>query len=94
MRSRIDDIDLIEGVATVREKKRDRSRELTFRRVPLTPVLKSVLTDWFNRHPGGQFTFCQTDTVPMSKAAMAKLFRRIVRDSEWAVRRRHLGGTR
>jgi integrase len=72
---------------TLREKKRDRSRETTFRRVPLTPFLKTVLSEWLGRHPGGQFTFCRTDGRPLREGSVGKLFRWIVRQSKWEVMR-------
>jgi hypothetical protein len=35
--------------------------------VPLTPLLKEVLKDWFDEHPGGPFLFCHGDVVSRSK---------------------------
>ena len=42
------DVDLAGSVVTIREKKRDKTK-LTTRRVPLTPLLKAVLTDRLKR---------------------------------------------
>ncbi len=58
LRSRRADIDLDAGVAVIREKKRVQGVSTT-RRVALSPFLVGVLKDWFTRHPGGPFTFCQ-----------------------------------
>ena len=43
LRSRVDDLDFEAGTITIREKKRDRSREMTFRSVPMSRGLKEVL---------------------------------------------------
>jgi hypothetical protein len=40
------------------EKKRDRSR-LTIRRIPRTPFLKDVLTDWMQPRGKGRMLFCK-----------------------------------
>lgn len=85
LRSRVDDIDFDADVITIREKKKDRSKDLTFRAVPLTPQLKQVLTGWFAVHPGGQMTFCRKANVPISAQRAAKTFRMMVDDSPWKV---------
>jgi|GEM_PF-4916060 len=43
LRSRVDDLDFEAGTGTIREKKRDRSREMTFRSVPMAGRLRAVL---------------------------------------------------
>jgi integrase len=35
-----------------------KSRKITFRHVDMTPLLASVMQEWFKQHPGGQFTIC------------------------------------
>lgn len=50
---------------TIREKKRVKGRETT-RRVPLSPFLAAVLTDWIAVHPGGAFLFCHAGFVERS----------------------------
>jgi integrase len=58
MRSQRLDFDLEGSVVTIREKKRVKGRNTT-RRVPMSPTLKTAITDWFeNEHPGGPHTFC------------------------------------
>jgi integrase len=66
LRLRIDDIDLGTGTALLHEKKRARGKR-TSRRVPLSSILLSVLSDWLGIHPGGQYVFCHRLTVPRSK---------------------------
>src|SRR5581483_6581245 len=54
------DLDLAGGVATIREKKRDKTK-LTTRCVPLTPFLKEVLADWMKKRAKGKTLFCKGD---------------------------------
>ena len=56
LRSRIEDVDLEATVVTIREKKRVHGKA-TVRTVPLSPRLRSALTEWLATHPGGQATF-------------------------------------
>ena len=59
LRSRGDDLDFDAGTITIREKKRDRTREMTFRTVPMSAGLKEVLRSWLQAdHPGGPYTIC------------------------------------
>ena len=67
LRSRIDDIDLDDGIVYVRERKRDTSKEFTMRTVDLHPRPRAVLTDWFAAHPGGQHTSCRGDAGPLTE---------------------------
>lgn len=59
VRSQAADIDLVNGTVMVREKKRSRTRAITYRRVNLTPQLRDVLKAWLAVHPGGPCTFCK-----------------------------------
>ncbi len=78
------DLDLAGGVITVREKKRDK-RKLTTRRVPLTPLLKEVLTAWLSERTGGPTLFCKEGGRPISPREAHNYFRRGLRLSPWAV---------
>ena len=40
----------------------------TTRRVPLTPFLKAVLTDWVRGRPKGATLFCKSDGKPVAPA--------------------------
>jgi integrase len=67
MRRRVDDLDFGAGEVLIREKKRDRSVKLTFRRLPMSLLLRRVMQDWLRRgHPGGPYLFCQQDVVARS----------------------------
>ena len=60
LRSRVDDVDFDTGTIMIREKKRDRARQLTFRSVPMSPGLRDVLRAFGSTliTPGGQYTIC------------------------------------
>jgi integrase len=83
LRSRIDDFDFAAGVVTIREKKKDRSKELTFRTVPLSPFLRRTMSEWFAEHPGGQLTICQQPDLPLTLQRAGQNFRRVLKDSRW-----------
>jgi len=83
LRSQVDDFDLTNRVVRIREKKRDRTKELTFRHVPMSPLIEAVMTDWFSRHPGGQYTICQVANQPISEQMAAHHFVSAVENSTW-----------
>ena len=66
LRVQIQDLDLNAGTVLVREKKRSREQRTT-RRIPLSPLLKRVLTEWLKVHPGGQYLFCNGEVVARSR---------------------------
>jgi integrase len=83
LRSRIEDFNIADRTVLIREKKRDRSKTITFRRVDLTPFLAGVMADWIARHPGGPYTFCAQPYRPMSWQTATKAFRRVLAGSKW-----------
>jgi integrase len=80
-RSRIDDWDLARGTVSIREKKRDTSKDFTVREVDIHPKLAEIMTDWFTRHPGGQHTITQ-DGDPVTVDQATDHFKRTLRDHE------------
>ena len=58
LRSRVTDFDFETNVVILREKKRDREKDETYRTVPMTPALAEAMQCWFAVHPGGPFTVC------------------------------------
>lgn len=66
IRAKIADVDFDAGTITIHEKKRVRGK-LTTRRVPMSAFLTGVMRDWLDRHPGGEWLFCQSPTVIRSK---------------------------
>jgi integrase len=86
LRSRLDDLDFEAGTMTIREKKRDRSREMTFRTVPMSVGLRQVLGEWLqDDHPGGPYTICGHGGRPLIHQAMTKVFRSAVDRFSWQV---------
>ncbi len=93
LRFEIDDFDFDGGTVQIREKKRSRKSSLTFRRVPLTPLLRSVMRQWFSNHPGGRRTLsqlsgrCQRQRTfvpkPVTVNEATNHFKRTLRSSEW-----------
>ncbi len=84
LRSRVDDLDFEAGTITIREKKRDRSREMTFRTVPMADVLRRVLRDWLDEnHLGGPYTLFGQGGRPFTRQMMTKAFRSAVKDTSW-----------
>ncbi len=84
LRSRIEDFNLQDRTVLIREKKRDRSKAVTFRRVDLTPLLAQVMANWFAHHPGGQFTFCVKPDRPLTWEKATRTFRCVLKDSKWS----------
>jgi integrase len=86
LRSRVDDLDFEAGTITIREKKRDRTREMTFRTVPMCAGLTEVLRSWLQAdHPGGPYTICGRGGHPLTRQMMTKAFRSAVDASFWQV---------
>jgi integrase len=84
LRSRVDDLDFEAGTVTIREKKRDRTREMTFRTVPMADGLKSVLQEWLKvHHPGGAYMFAGRRGKPFTRQMLTKAFRSAVEESPW-----------
>jgi len=80
------DLDLAGGFVTIREKKRDK-RKLTTRRVPLTPLLKDVLTGWVKERAKGKKLFCKSDGQDITPREATNYFDRALRLSKWSVLR-------
>ena len=69
-RAKISDIDLASGLVTLHERKRAHDKKTT-RRVPMSKLLKQVLTKWLAEHPGGNDLFCHSAEVQRSKKRSA-----------------------
>jgi integrase len=78
------DLDLAEGVVTIREKKRDK-KKLTTRRVPLTPFLKEALVVWMGQRASGKTLFCKADGKAIMPREAHNYFQRALRLSKWSV---------
>ena len=97
IRAQVADVDFEGGTILIREKKRARGQRTT-RRVPLSSRLAEVLTEWLDRHPGGQTLFGQEEAVVRSKTKRAGStpltrdeahdhFKRTLAGSKWKVLR-------
>lgn len=93
VRSRLNDIDLTAGVVTIHERKRNQSMRTT-RRVPVSPVLATVLRSWLAEHPGGAHTFVlpgdisrsrkeRNVPVPLTRDEAHDHFKRTLAGSKW-----------
>jgi integrase len=78
------DVDLPSGVVTIREKKRDKSKTTT-RRVPLSPFLQQVLTDWMQKRGKGKTLFCKNDGKEITPREAHNYFQRGLRLSKWGL---------
>jgi integrase len=85
LRSRREDFDFERGEVTVREKKKDRSKEETYRQVPMTPLLRQAMGEWFAAHPGGPLTFCRRADEPLTEQMANHHFRWALDGSKWEV---------
>jgi integrase len=80
------DVDLTNRVVTIREKKRDKSKTTT-RRVPLTPLLHGVLSDWMRQRAKGRTLFCKDDGTPILPRDLSNYFNCAIRPGKWKVLR-------
>jgi integrase len=83
LRARVEDIDFSRNELTIREKKRDRTKEETYRHVPLAPALKAILQDWLKTHPGGEILFCRTAGESITAQMASHHFRWAVEATKW-----------
>jgi integrase len=85
LRSRLEDLDFEGGEIAIREKKKDTSREFTFRHVPMVARLKAILLEWRAVHPGGPFTFCRTPGDPFTGQMATHYLQWSIDGSKWEV---------
>lgn len=97
LRSQIDDFDFEQDQVMIRERKRRKDMEQTYRFVPLHPKLRDAMKKWFGEHAGGAFTI--TAPLEMSRRATRPAhrqmspyeahhhFKHTLRDSKWSVTR-------
>lgn len=93
LRSKITDIDFAGNMVTIHERKKSHD-QITTRRVPMSPLLASVMRSWLAEHPGGEHTFChalgtersktkRTTVCPLSKDEAHDHFKRTLAESKW-----------
>ena len=89
LRSRRADFD--DETVVIRERKKSKSKHTT-RRVPLSPVLKEAVQEWFAKHPGGPYTLCIREEAghtgetprPIQPDEAHDIFRRTLAGSKWS----------
>jgi integrase len=94
IRSQINDFQ--DDTVIVNERKRAKGKYTT-RRVPMSPLLQEVITEWIRAHPGGQYTFClgaiprsrnhREQPEPLSKNQAHDHLKRTLAGSKWEVLR-------
>jgi integrase len=84
-RSEVGDWDLEAGQVGIRQKKRDREREFSFRRVRLHAELAAVMADWFAAHPGGQMAFARDRGSAIAWTHAGRRFAAAMAGSRWSV---------
>lgn len=86
-RSRIADFQFERGIVRLRQKKRDKDKEFTFRDVRLNAYLAGDMKSWLAGHPGGQHAFCHVDRQELTWNAAAHHFKAALKGSKWKVLR-------
>ena len=70
------------------EKKKSRTKALTFRRVDMSPLLFRVMQEWIDNHPGGQHTFCQLKgfqkVIPLTVYQAHHHLKKTMKKSDWS----------
>lgn len=89
VRSRIEDIDFKSKSVQIREKKKSRSKAITYRRVDMSQLLHDVMANWIASHPGGQSTFCQLrlsgKVTPLTVHQAHCHFSKTLQSTEWNI---------
>jgi integrase len=88
IRAHVEDVDLVGGVLTIREKKRSRSTRTT-RRVPIDGFLRKILTERLKIQKGKTYLFGTGDR-PLSVQSTQKAFVRVLAKSKWKIRGWHV----
>jgi integrase len=78
------DIDLAARVVTIREKKRDNTKNTTHH-IPITPFLTEVMAQWPDKRGRGKSLFCKDDAGPIDSREAHNHFQRGLRASPWTV---------
>ncbi|MEQ8853635.1 site-specific integrase [Gimesia sp.] len=98
MRSEIHDFDFKQKKVTIRQKKRETDKNMTFREVVLHPTLAQIMRKWFKNHPGSKYTIVTPPSMshrrirsdkpqPLSADQMQDHFTRTLEGSEWEMLR-------
>jgi hypothetical protein len=87
LRTRVEDFNFESKVVLLREMMKGRGRE-TLRTVDITPLVESVMRDYFaDGHPGGAYAFSIGTNRPIRAGTSDKAFRAVLRKLKWEVLR-------
>lgn len=84
-RSQIADWRFDDETVKIRQKKRDKEKEFTYRDVMIHPRLAEAMKAWLADHPGGRFAFCQSDREEPTWDAAHYHFKEALKGSKWEV---------
>jgi integrase len=82
LRSQVDDFDFENKLVKIREKKKGKGK-ITFRYVPMAPMVAAVMKEWLEQHPGGQRTFCEKANENIDLNLNNQHFQWALEESEW-----------
>jgi integrase len=85
LRSRRSDFDFKRNEVVIREKKKDTSKKETYRHVPMTPLLREAMLQWFQKHPGGEYAFCKKRGEPLTVQMATHYLRWSLDETKWEV---------
>ena len=83
LRARIDDFDLDVSRLRIREKKKSKRKGVTYRYVPMSSLLRAVMTKWFSNHPGGQFAIATEEGEALTPEMARHHFHQTLAGSKW-----------
>ncbi len=87
VRSLIEDIDFRSRTVVIREKKKSRTKAMTYRRVDMSPLFYRVMQEWIQNHPGGQQTFSQPkgigEVAPLTAWQAHHHLKKTMSTSDW-----------
>lgn len=88
IRSEAEDFDFEAGLVKVREKKKDRSKQVTFRHVPMSDLVRSVMRAYLKTHPDSPSAFVTGPKGDQSRPArqtVVAAYKSVLEGSKWAV---------
>ncbi len=84
IRSEVSDFHFDGKYVLVREKKRKRAVQQSFRQVRLSARLEKIMQDWFAIHPGGRLTICAEPDHGLTRDAAHHHFAKTIEGSRWS----------
>jgi integrase len=85
LHSERDDWDFDRSEVAIRQKKADRSKHFSMRRVWVNPFLAGVMREWFERNAGSKYAICSDTGKPVNERTATKYFRKALATSKWHI---------